>query len=239
MIWIAANYNRSRTAKQINCCSQSKSEENFALRLRNTLPLIFALCFGATFAHAQSGLDVFAGAGTMTDTSSGQSVDTFGTGSPFRTPALAGAFGKFGADYMLTPHFGVGGETDFRFAQGSYTGLTYRPMFYDFNFIYAPSARSNKRVVPELQAGLGAVNLKFYYPNSYCDQFAGCSSSNTFLESSNHLQVHLSAGIRFYATSHLFFRPQVDAHYVNNLFQFGSNWVPEYGASLGWSFGER
>jgi hypothetical protein len=83
------------------------------------------------------------------------------------------------------------------------------------------------------------VNLKFYYPNSYCDMFVGCSTSNTFLESSNHFQTHLEAGIRFYATRHFFVRPQIDAHYVNNFFQFGSNWVPEYGASIGWSFGEH
>lgn len=207
--------------------------------IRTTLPLAFALCLGATLAQAQSGLDVFVGAGTMTDSSSGQSIDTYQTGNPFTSPRLAGTFGKAGADFMITPHFGVGAETDFRLAQGAYAGLNYRPTFYDFNGIWAPTGRANKRVVPELEAGVGGTKLSFYYPTSYCDQFAGCSSSNTFLESSNHFQVHLSAGIRFYVTPHLFVRPQVDAHYVNNFFQFGSNWVPEYGASLGWSFGER
>jgi hypothetical protein len=171
--------------------------------------------------------------------SSGQSVDTFGTGDLFNTPKLAGSFGKAGADFMFTPHFGVGGETDFRFSQAAYAGLNYRPTFYDFNAIWLPTAHRLKRIVPELQGGLGGVNLSFYYPQSSCDVFAGCSSSNQFVESSHHLQVHMEAGVRLYLTSHLFLRPQVDAHYVNNFFQFGSNWVPEYGASLGWSFGER
>jgi hypothetical protein len=49
----------------------------------------------------------------------------------------------------------------------------------------------------------------------------------------------MSAGLRIYATNHVFFRPQIDARYVDNFFQYGSNWVPEYGAALGWSFGER
>lgn len=204
--------------------------------LRNTLPLIFALCFGVVSAHAQN-LDVFFGVGTMTDSSSGQSIDTFGTGNPFTTPRLGGTFGKVGADFMLTPHFGIGGESDFRFSQASYTGLNYRPTFYDFNGIWAPLR--TKRIVPEIQAGLGAAKLSFYYPSSYCDQFAGCSSSNTYVEGSDHFQFHLAAGIRFYATPHLFIEPQIDAHYVNNFFQFGSNWVPEYSASLGWSFGEH
>ncbi|MGA8030143.1 MAG: hypothetical protein WB992_23600 [Bryobacteraceae bacterium] len=205
--------------------------------LRYSIPVIFALCLSAPFAHAQS---AYFGVGTMTDSSSGQSIDTFGTGNPFTTPKLGGTFGKAGADIMITPHFGVGGDVDFRFAQGSYTGLTYRPTFYDFNGIWEPTGHSLKRIVPEIQAGVGGVNLKFYSPSaSYCDQFAGCSSSNAFLESSNHFQVHLAAGLRLYATQHVFFQPQVDAHYVNNFFQFGSNWVPEYSASLGWSFGER
>jgi len=188
---------------------------------------------------AQRGVDVFAGVGTTVLDSSGQSIDTFGTGSPFTTPRMGGTFGKFGGDFLVTPHFGIGAETDFRFSQGSYAGLTYRPLFYDFNGIWLPTAHRLKRVVPELQAGLGAVNIKFYYPQSSCNSFTGCSSSNSFVDSSNHFQVHLEAGVRFYVTSHLFVRPQVDAHYVNNFFQFGSNWVPQYGASVGWSFGEH
>ncbi|MBV9765749.1 MAG: outer membrane beta-barrel protein [Acidobacteriaceae bacterium] len=207
--------------------------------IRSILPVISALCLCAPFANAQS-VDAYFGVGTMTDSSSKTSIDTFGTGNPFTSPRLGGTFGKAGADVMLTPHFGVNGDVDFRFAQGAYSGLTYRPMFYDFNAIWAPTGRSLKRVVPEIQAGLGAVNLKFFSPSaSFCDAFAGCSSSNSYLESSNHFQVHLAAGLRLYATQHLFFQPQVDAHYVNNLFQFGSNWVPEYSASVGWSFGER
>ena len=207
--------------------------------IRSTLPFAFALCVTASLAHAQSA-DVYFGVGTMTDSSNGSLVDTFGTGNPFRTPSLGGAFGKAGVDFMIKPYLGIGADTDFRFSQGSYAGLTYRPTFYDVNAIFAPTAHRFKRIVPELQAGVGAVHLSFYTPAStYCDQFAGCSSSNYELESSNHFQVHLAGGIRFYATRHLFIQPQVDAHYVNNFFQFGNSWVPEYSASVGWSFGER
>jgi len=207
--------------------------------LRSGFPLMLALCLGPAFAQAQSGLDVFFGVGTMSADSSGQSLDVLGTGTFYNTPRLGGAFGKVGADYMITPHFGVGAETDFRFSQGGYTSLTYRPTFYDFNGIWTPTMRRFKRVVPELQAGLGVAHLGFYYPSTSCNQLAGCSSSNTYVAGSNHFQVHLEAGVRLYATQHIFFRPQVDAHYVNNFFQFGQNWVPEYGASVGWSFGEH
>ena len=203
--------------------------------VRFAAPLVFALCFSNQFARAQANVDAFLGVGTARVGSNGQSIDTFGTGNPFNAPSLGGAFGKVGADIMLTPHFGIGGESDFRFSQSAYAGLNYRPVFYDFNAIYTPT-RGFKRIVPQFQAGLGAVSLKFFYPQQSCDAFTGCSSSNSFLESSNHFQVHLAAGLRFYATSHVFFQPQIDAHYVNNFFQFGSNWVPEYSASVGWSF---
>lgn len=207
--------------------------------IRVAIPMVMLSLALILPASAQAGVDVFAGVGTTVLESSGQSIDTFSTGSPFNTPRMGGTFGKFGGDYLITPHFGIGAETDFRFSQGAYAGLTYRPLFYDFNGIWLPTAHRLKRVVPELQAGLGGVNLKFYYPQSSCNSFTGCSSSNSFVDSSNHFQVHLEAGVRFYVTSHLFVRPQVDAHYVNNFFQFGSNWVPQYGASVGWSFGEH
>ncbi len=203
--------------------------------LRLAAPFAFALCFSNQFAQAQADIDVHFGVGTAQVGSSGQSIDTFGTGNYLNTPSLGGTFGKVGADIMLTPHLGIGGESDFRFSQTGYAGLNYRPVFYDFNAIYTP-LRPFKRIVPEFQAGLGAVSLKFYYPQQYCDSFAGCSNSNTYLESSNHFQVHLAAGLKFYVTPHLFVQPQIDAHYVNNFFQFGSNWVPEYSASVGWSF---
>lgn len=205
-------------------------------KLRSTLPLGLMLCLGASLAHAQSGLDVFFGVGTMMDSSSNASIDTFQTGNPYTTPRLGGTFGKAGADFMLTKHFGIGAETDFRFSQAAYAGLNSRPTFYDFNGIWTPTGHAERRVVPEIEGGVGGARMSFYYPSSYCDQFAGCSSSNTFVESSNHFQVHMSAGVRLYVTHHIFVRPQVDAHWVNNFFQYGSSWVPEYGASVGWSF---
>ena len=207
--------------------------------VRGTLPLAVALFAGATFAQAQSGLDVFFGVGTASVSSSGQKIDTFGTGNPFTSPSMGGAFAKIGADYMIKPWIGVGAETDFRFSQGAYAGLSYRPLFYDFNVIWMPTAHKFKRVVPELQAGIGGTKLSFYDNATFCNAFAGCTTNSAQVASSNHFQTHLEGGVRLYVTQHLFVRPQVDAHYVNNFFQFGSNWVPEYGASLGWSFGER
>lgn len=203
------------------------------------------LCSTGMLSNAQNGLDVYFGMGTMRDSSNGTSIDTFNTGNVgpantpgyYNTPRLGGVFGKVGADFMFTPHFGAGGEADFRFTQGDYAGLNYRPTFYDFYGIWEPIHRG--RVVPEFIAGLGGANLRYYYPQSYCDAFAGCSNFNSYLESSNHFQVHFGIGVSLYATQHIFIRPQVDAHYVHNFYQFGSDWVPEYSVSVGYRFGDH
>ena len=206
--------------------------------LRSSLPLAISLCVASGVAHGQN-FDVFFGAGTATAPTSNTLLDPFDTGNPYTTPRMGGTFGKAGVDFFFKPQFGINAETDFRFSQGAYAGLQYRPTFYDFNGVWKPLAGKSKRIEPIIQAGLGGMNLKFYESGTACDVLAGCSSSTQYLESSNHFQVHMAAGLRLYATNHLFIQPQIDAHYVNNLFQFGSNWVPEYGASVGWSFGER
>jgi hypothetical protein len=136
---------------------------------------------------------------------------------------------------MLTPHFGAGANVSWRAAQGNYSGLNYRPIFYDFNAIWQPTAK--KRFVPEIQGGLGGVKVGFSANQQLCDQLVGCSTVSLGSESSSHFQTHFGAAARFYVTSRLFLRPAVDVHWVNNFFQFGSNWVPEYTMSVGYTFG--
>jgi hypothetical protein len=205
------------------------------LKIVRMLLVLFILVFGGVkFANAQSG-DVYFGFGTATDKSSGQIINTYGDGNLYSTPKMTGLFGKFGAGYMLRPTLGVGGEYSFRFAQGSYAGLNYRPKFYDFNVILMPLSNT-KKVAPELQAGVGGASLSFYFPKQ-CGLF-GCSSS-TYLQSSNHFQTHLGAGLRFYVKGAFYIRPQFDVHYVRNFYQFGSNWVPEYSVAFGYTLGRQ
>lgn len=188
----------------------------------------------AGLAEAQS-VDAFFGLGTAQAPASNLSSDTFGDGTLYGGTRIGGLFGNVGGDVMFG-HFGVGAESSFRFSQGAYAGLQYRPMFYDFNGVWQPTFHS-KRVVPEIQAGLGGVNLGFYYPSTYCDQFVGCSTSNQYLESSHHFQVHFGGGVKFYTVGGLYVEPKVDVHWVNDFYQFGSNWVPEYTAAIGYTFG--
>ena len=93
-------------------------------QIRSLLTLAFAACLCSTLASAQRGPDVFFGVGTATDSATGP-VDTFGDGVLYNAPKLAGSFGKVGGDFMLTKHFGIGAETDFRFGQSAYAGVQY------------------------------------------------------------------------------------------------------------------
>ncbi|HVW83735.1 MAG TPA: outer membrane beta-barrel protein [Bryobacteraceae bacterium] len=208
------------------------------MKLIHTIPVFLLFTAGIPFAHAQAGsFNVHAGLGTATDSSSNQQIDTFGTGIPYTTPKMGGLFADLGADFMFSKHYGVGADLSWKGSQGAYAGLNYRPLFYTFDAIVEPT--HSKRFVPELRAGLGGVSLRYSYTQRFCDQFTGCSTSNQYLESSNHFQAHMEAAARFYVTDRVFVRPAVEAHYINNFFQFGSNWVPQYSIGVGYSFGNR
>jgi hypothetical protein len=182
-------------------------------------------------------LNLHFGVGTAMNSSSNTLIDTFGTGSPYTTPRLGGLFLDGGASMMVTPNWGASFDVSWRATQAAYTGLQYRPLFYSVDGVWQPLGNRVKRIVPEIQAGVGGVHLSYYYNSQYCDQFTGCSNSNIYLEGSSHFQIDMAAAVRVYATPHIFFRPAVEAHWVNNFFQFGSNWVPEYTLGIGYSIG--
>jgi len=205
-------------------------KESHVLRYTiRTLPFLLVLLFGVTsLAHAQGGSAYF-GMGTAFDKSTG-TVDPFGVGAG-TAPEMTGLFGIFGGDAMFKPNLGVGVAVSTRFGQAAYSGLTYRPTFYDFNAVWQPLSPT-KRVVPEFQGGVGGAKVSFYVP-----QNGLIGSSSGLVGSSNHFLVHGSAGLRFYVTDHVYIRPQVDVYYVPNYIQFGRNTVLEPTVSVGYSFG--
>ncbi len=184
-------------------------------------------------SFAQSA-NVYFGVGTATAESSNAQIDTFGTGNPYTTPSLTGAMLDAGATVMFTKHVGVGADLSWRASRGDYAGILYRPFFYNFDGVWAPV--STKHFEPEVHLGLGGMHIGYSFNQTECDPFGGCNTSNESVETSSHFQVHGALAARLYLTDHVFVRPAVDAHYVNNLFQFGSNWVPEYSVGLGYSF---
>ncbi len=203
--------------------------------LKIFMPVLFvAFLFGSVKTASAQGGDIHFDIGTAIDKSNGQSPDIFNTGNPLPTPKMTGLFGGFGGSFMLKPTIGFGAEFFSRFSQGGYSGLNYRPKFYDFNAVWMPLNKS-KYVAPVFQAGVGGASLSFYLPQQ-CNSIAGCSSAG-LVASSRHFQTHLGVGVNFYIKDGFFVRPQADVHYVKNFFQFGSNWAPAYSVAIGYSFG--
>ena len=199
-----------------------------------TAPLLLVLLLGsAGYASAQS-LSAFFGVGTATD-SAGPPQDFFQTGTSVAAPKMAGAFGVFGANFMILKHLGVGGEYSFKFSQGDYAGLGYRPTFYDFNAIYQPWTGS--KFVPELQGGIGGATVHFYVNQAFC--LVTCQNFTTPVTNDNHFQLHGAAALRIYVKGNIFIRPAVDLHFMTSYPEFGSKLVPQYTVSIGYSFGER
>lgn len=211
------------------------------------LPL-FLLLFvaGVHTANAQQ-FSAYFGAGTASDgatTSAGcptrQLDDPFNPSGPptscVPAPTMGGAFGVFGAEFMLNPHLGVNGEYSFRFAQASFLpseGLNVRPAFYDFNAVYQPVS-GDSRIVPVLEGGIGGAKLSFYSSQ----QIGSLLNQSQFLFSTNHFQVHGGVGVKLYFKPNAFIKPQVDFHYVPNLNeQYSNNFVPQYTISIGYTFG--
>ena len=101
------------------------------------------MCFGLLMAaplvmgQTPQG-NVYFGLGTATDSSNGQALNLFGTGTPYNTPKMTGLFADVGGSFMFTNHFGAGAQLSWRAGQGDYSGVNYRPFFYDFNGIWQP-----------------------------------------------------------------------------------------------------
>jgi hypothetical protein len=173
----------------------------------------------------------YLGVGGAHGSSTGAQIETFSDGNLYKTPAVGGVFAQIGADVFVTKHMGIGAEISGEISKGDYAGIPYRPILYSFDAIFQPAKFSTNRLVLELRAGIGVARLR-YLPDDdqSCAQVPGCPASN-------HFQQHVAVATRWYVTDHLFLRPAFDLHHVNSLVEFGSNWVPRYSVSIGYSIG--
>jgi hypothetical protein len=201
--------------------------------LRLTVALLAVLPFCAVLANAQGRFDVYFGMGTARDGSTDQLVDLVGTGIPMLTTSMGGVFGTLGGGVTLKPSLGFGGEVSFRFAQGEYAGIGYRPIFYDFNGIWTPTL-GTERIMPEFQGGFGGVNLRFYGGIQYYDYSTGAYTN--YLGSSNRFQFHGGFGLRVYPKKRIFLRPQFDYRWVENFKEFKSSSVFAVSLAIGYSY---
>ena len=213
------------------------------------IPIFILFLFASVHQVSAQGFSAYFGVGSAADgqaTSTGcptkQVLDTFeNTPTCEPAPNIGGAFGVFGADFMITPHLGVNGEYSFRFAQAPYlpdVQLNARPSFYDFNAVYQPTTGTN-RIVPVLEGGIGGSKLSLYVGQSGCGT-GFCINPSEAIATSNHFQLHGAVGVKLYVKSDIFIKPQFDIHWVDNLNQqYSSNFVPQFTISIGYTFGRH
>lgn len=195
-----------------------------------------ALCFGivllvsAVSAWGQQ-IDVAFGAGTLSAPGSNVVGTNF---AQFQQSLRGGTFLTFSGDALIKGNLGVQGEVTWRASQTNYAGfLPYRPLFWDFNAIYAP--RFNKFVGAEVMAGIGAESARFYTGQYTCNYFSGCSN----YQSSNHFMGDFGGGLKLYPVGNFFIRPEARLYLINNNQEFSSGHAVRYGMSIGYTFGGK
>lgn len=197
--------------------------------------VIFAgLLLLATSASAQyygqesHQFDVGFGVGTVVAPSSSSASDNY---SP--QTIGSGTYLGFSGDYLFWRHVGVQAEVNWRASQNTYFGYQpFRPIFYDFNAIYAPPLGKHAQL--ELLGGLGGLSTRFYTPFYNCN-YVGYNCTNYF--SSNHFMGDVGIAVRFYVHNGLFLRPEFRQYFIHNNYEFSSGFASRAGVTLGYSFG--
>jgi len=175
-------------------------------------------------------IDVALAGGSLASSGNGFS------GGSFLPTEGGGAFLGFNGDVLFKPllggNLGVQAEVNWKASQGLYAGqIPYRPLFYDFNAIYAK--RFSKYVGVEALAGIGGESIRFYSDSYSCDIYGDCTN----YVSSNHFMGDVGGGIRFYPYGNFFVRPEMRLYLINNNEEFSSSHPVRYGVSIGYEFG--
>jgi hypothetical protein len=184
-------------------------------------------CFVAfsNFAQAQK-IDLAFGISTI-DAPGASSADS----NHVPVSLTGGTYPGFSGDVLFWHNLGLGGEIYWRASQANdYAGqgFNYRPVFYDFNAVYAPKLASHTYL--ELVGGIGALSTRFYTGTT-------CGIYNcTNYQSSNHFDADFGVGLKLYPTTHIFIRPEARLYLVNNNIDFSSPRATRFGLSIGYTF---
>lgn len=196
----------------------SDNWENNKLRRLTLLAILCVLFVTLRTAHAQE-FDAALGFGSLTAPSASS------TGAP---SLGGGLYPTFSADYLIKHQLGVQGEVSWRASQNSYFGLPYRPIFFDFNGIWAP--KLGKKAQAEAMAGIGAEDVRIY--GTINCNFTGCTNYT----STTHFVGHVGGGIRYYVWHNVFVRPEAHYYLIHNNNEFNTNHAARFAISIGYSF---
>jgi hypothetical protein len=188
------------------------------------------LCFCALFlvqatAHAQQ-IDVAYGGGSIHAPAATSTTETLS----------GGYYNTISGDVLFFHHLGAGAEVSWRGSKNNYLGnfsLPYRPVFFDVGAVFDPTLPMVHFIQPQLEAGIGAEDIRFYCSTCYNPFY------NTTYVSSKHLMGHLGAGLKFYLLGPFFVRPEVGWYLVHNNAEFSSVEATEFNISIGFTLGSH
>ena len=203
--------------------------------LKQTLRIAILITFGcaavasfSNFARAQK-IDLAFGLSTIDAPGPSTVSPTDTNHAP--VSLTGGTYPGFSGDVLFWHNLGVGAEIYWKANQGKYLDdptLPYRPLFLDFNAVYAPKLA--KHAYLELVGGIGALDTRIY-----CQ---GCGNGfNTNYSSDKHFMADFGAGLKLYPFGGFFIRPEGRLYLVNNNLNFTSPRVTRYGLSIGYTFG--
>jgi len=187
-----------------------------------------AVLLCAAFARAQQ-VDVALGAGILLSTTN------LTASQAFLPPAeKGGIYPSFSIDRIGANRFGFSANVAFSYRKQSYNGFQeYRPIFYDFNVVFAP--RLTRKIDADFMAGAGGERVLFYSPTGFCFFPGGCSAALN----SNHFLFDLGADARYSLWRHIFVRPEAHFYHIVNNVEFHSDNVLRVGATIGYTFGRK
>jgi hypothetical protein len=203
--------------------------------LRTAILLSFAcaaLAAFSNFAQAQK-IDIAFGVSTTIAPSA-----SFVDGVESAPSLTGGAFPGFSGDFLFFHNLGVGAEVFWKASSvgcsesicGVDSGITYRPVFYNFNAVYSPKLASH--VYLELVGGVGALDTHY----SACTLSGVSCGGSQLISSSDHFDVDAGGGIKLYLTRGFFVRPEARFYWINNNTDFSANHATRVGASIGYTF---
>jgi hypothetical protein len=183
-----------------------------------------AIASFASLACAQQ-IDVALGGATI---SAPPGSSAFGNHEPQSLDG--GIYPVFSADYLFHKRIGIQGEFAWDWNKPVYLqnffNQPYKPLFYDFNAIYA-SPQTKHHLAFEILGGVGVQNTRFYV--------SACSGSSCF-GTTNHLLLDGGGGIKYYFWRRFFIRPEGRYYFVIHNEEFSSDHAIRYGASFGYTF---
>jgi hypothetical protein len=185
--------------------------------------------FFVTTLYAQQQIDAQFGINGM----NAPSATTFDLNDFNHSPQslTGGVYPSFAADFIIWRNFGFNGEVAWRASRALYQDLTpYRPIFYDFNAVYA---KKKGRVGFVAMGGIGAESIRFYGNFQNCNNFGQCTN----YVSSNHFMGHVGGGLRLYLTNSVYLAPEAHLYFIHNNVEFTSARATRYGLNIGYTFG--